>query len=138
MEIQNNKECFVRLWLRLERTRRLMGAQYRRFCIRRVVQSWLPIKGNDDFVWKVCTLCGIEGYTELPLLSLHPRPHREFLRAFVATYLGIPMRRIDIRALDMAYSIAFPKSTPLNVRKRKKGTVPRPQDPPRPSLNGGE
>ena len=36
---------------------------------------------------------------------------------------------IDIRALDKAYSIAFPKCTPLNVRKRKKGTVPRPQAP---------
>ena len=136
MEIQNNKECFVRLWLRLERTRRLLGAQYRRFCIRRVVQSWLPIKGNDDFIWKVCTLCGIEGYTELPPPSLHPRPHREFLRAFVATYLGIPMRRIDIRALDMAYSIAFPKSTPRNVRKKKK--APRPQDPPPPLPEWGE
>ncbi len=133
--IDNTFDSYVKLWLRLERTRRLMGAQYRRFCIRRVVQSWLPIKGNDDFVWKVCTLCGIEGYTELPPPSLHPRPHREFLRAIVATSLGIPMRRIDIRALDMAYSIAFPKSTPLNVRKKKKA---RPQDPPRPSLNGGE
>ena len=83
--IDNTFDSYVKLWLRLERTRRLMGAQYRRFCIRRVVQSWLPIKGNDDFVWKVCTLCGIEGYTELPPPSLHPRPHREFLRAFVAT-----------------------------------------------------
>ena len=33
VKIENNKECFVQLWLLLERTRRMLGAQYKRFCI---------------------------------------------------------------------------------------------------------
>ena len=32
VKIENNKECFVQLWLLLERTRRMLGAQYKRFC----------------------------------------------------------------------------------------------------------
>ena len=38
MEIENNKECFVLLWRKLERTRRLLGGQYKRFCIRNVLK----------------------------------------------------------------------------------------------------
>ena len=34
VKIENNKECFVQLWLLLERTRRLLRGQYKRFCIR--------------------------------------------------------------------------------------------------------
>ena len=33
---------------------------------------------------------------------------------------GISFYKIDLKALDKAYSIAFPKSTPLNVDKKKK------------------
>ena len=40
MNIENNEACFVRLWLRLERTRRLLGGQYKRFCIRNVLKAW--------------------------------------------------------------------------------------------------
>jgi hypothetical protein len=32
---------------------------------------------------------------------------------------GISFYRVDIKALDAAYSIAFPKSTPINVNKKK-------------------
>ena len=39
MEIQNTQECFVMLWRRLERTRRLLGGQYKRFCIRNVMKA---------------------------------------------------------------------------------------------------
>ena len=35
MHIDNSLECFVELWLRLERTRRLLWAQNKRFCPRR-------------------------------------------------------------------------------------------------------
>ena len=48
MEISNTQECFVRLWLRLERTRRLLGGQYKRFCIRRVLKTWFGFEANDD------------------------------------------------------------------------------------------
>jgi len=29
------------------------------------------------------------------------------------------MRKVDLKALDSAYSIVFPNSTPINVNKKK-------------------
>ena len=120
MKIQNSQECFVRLWLRLERTRQLLQGQCRRFCIRNVLKSWFGNEATDDFIWEVCRLCEQEGWNELPIPSLYPRNHRELLRAIVAVRLGISFYKIDLKALDRAYSIAFPKSTPINVNKKRK------------------
>ena len=120
MKIQNSQECFVRLWLRLERTRQLLQGQCRRFCIRNVLKSWFGNEATDDFIWEVCRLCEQEGWNELPIPSLYPRNHRELLRAIVAVRLGISFFKIDLKALDRAYSIAFPKSTPINVNKKIK------------------
>ena len=121
MEIINNQECFVLLWRRLERTRRLLGGQYKRFCIRRVLKTWFGFEATDDFIWEVCRRCEQEGWNELPPPSLYPRKHRELLRAIVSVKLGISFYKIDLKALDSAYSIAFPKSTPLNVNKKAAG-----------------
>ena len=118
--IDNTQECFVQLWLRLERTRRLLGGLYKRFCIRRVLKTWFGFEANDNFIWEVCSRCDQEGWNELPLPSLYPRKHRELLRAIVSVKLGISYYKVDLKALDAAYSIAFPKSTPLNVNKKKK------------------
>ena len=90
IEIQNSQECFVMLWRKLERTRRLLGGQCKRFCIRNVMKSWFDFEANDDFIWRVCHLCEQEGWNELP------------------------------EPLDAAYSIAFPNSTPINVNKKSK------------------
>ena len=120
ISIDNNQECFVQLWLRLERTRRLFKGQYKRFCIRRVLQSWFGLWATDDFIWEVCHLCEQDGWNELPLPSLYPRKHRELLRAIVAIKTGISYYKINLKALDSAYSIAFPNSTPINVNKKKK------------------
>ena len=119
-DFQNSQECFVRLWLRLERTRQLLQGQCRRFCIRNVLKSWFGNEATDDFIWEVCRLCEQEGWNELPIPSLYPRNHRELLRAIVAVRLGISFFKIDLKALDRAYSIAFPKSTPINVNKKIK------------------
>ena len=125
IEIQNNQECFVQLWRMLERTRRLLGGQYKRFCIRRVLKLWFGIEANDDFIWEVCHMAAVdgepqEGWNELPVPSLYPRKHRELLRAIVAVKTGISFYKINLKALDKAYSIAFPHSTPINVNKKKK------------------
>jgi hypothetical protein len=125
IEIENNKACFVQLWWKLERTRRLLGGQYKRFCIRNVLKSWFGVEATDDFIWEVCHLAAVdgepqEGWNELPAPSLYPRKHRELLRAIVAVKTGISFYRIDLKALDAAYSIAFPKSTPINVNKKKR------------------
>ena len=119
-DIQNNKECFVQLWLQLERTRQLFGMQYKRFCIRRVLRSWMPTEATDEFIWEVCYLSEQEGYNELPSPTLYPRKCREFLRALVAVKLGIGMRKVSLKELDKAYSIAFPHSTPINIEKKKR------------------
>jgi hypothetical protein len=120
IDIQNTQECFVQLWLRLERTRRLLGGQYKRFCIRRVLKTWFGVEADDNFIWEVCNRSGQAGWDELPLPSLYPRKHRELLRAIVSVKLGISYYKIDLKALDAAYSIAFPKSTPINVNKKKR------------------
>ena len=125
MEIQNTQACFVQLWRKLERTRRLLGGQYKRFCIRNVLKAWFGYEATDDFIWEVCHQATVddepqEGWNELPLPSLYPRKHRELLRAIVAVRLGISYYRINLRAIDKAYSIVFPKSTPINVNKKKR------------------
>ena len=119
-EVQNNQECFVQLWRMLERTRRLLGGQCRRFCIRNVLKSWFGSEANDDYIWKVCLLSEQTGWDEMLPPSLYPRRHRELLRAIVAVKLGIGMRKVKLKELDAAYSIAFPKSTSINVNKKKK------------------
>ena len=121
--IENTQECFVQLWLRLERTRRLLGGQYKRFCIRNVLKSWFGHEATDNFIWEVCHRCEQEGWNELPLPSLFPRQHRELLRAIVSVRLGISYYKIHLKALDAAYSIAFPNSTPININKKKKEDV---------------
>ena len=125
-KIQNTQECFVQLWLRLERTRRLLGGQYKRFCIRNVLKTWFGYDATDNFIWDVCRqitllldendpVCGND-FLQLP--SLYPRKHRELLRTIVSLKLGISIRRVNIKALDKAYSIAFPNSTPINTSKK--------------------
>ena len=122
--IENTKECFVQLWLRLERTRQLFIVQHKRFCIRNILKLWFGLEATDDFIWEVCHTAAIndepqEGWNELPPPSLYPRRHRELLRAIVALRLGISYyKKVDLRALDAAYSVAFPHSTPLNVNKK--------------------
>ena len=125
VKIENTQDCFVVLWRKLERTRQLLGVQYKRYCIRNILKSWFPAEANDDFIWKVCHLAAVddepqEGWNELPLPSLYPRRHREILRAIVAVQLGISYWRVNLKALDSAYSIVFPNSTPINVNKKKR------------------
>jgi hypothetical protein len=125
-EIQNNKESFVQLWLRLERTRRLLGGQCKRFCIRNVLKAWFGYDATDNFIWDACRqitllldednpVCGND-FLKPP--SLYPRKHRELLRTIVSLKLGISIRSVNLKALDKAYSIAFPNSTPLNINKK--------------------
>ena len=117
--VENNKACFVVLWRKLERTRCLLRGQYKRFCIRNVVKAWFGYEATDDMIWEVCRLCEQEGYNELPIPSLYPLKHRELLRAIVAVRLGISFYKIDLKALDKAYSEAYPRSTPINKSKKK-------------------
>ena len=129
--IKNNQECFVQLWQRLERTRRLLGGQYKRYSVNNVLKAWFGCEATDDFIWEVCRMATlglnngnddepIYGNDTLPLPSLYPRKHRELLRAIVAVRLGLSIRKVSLPALDAAYSIAFPKSTAINVNKKRK------------------
>ena len=134
MELENTQECFVQLWRLLERTRRLLGCQCKRFCIRNVLKTWFGFEASDNFIWEVCHQAVVdgepqEGWNELPPPSLYPRKHRELLRAIVAVKTGISYYRIDLKALDAAYSTAFPKSTPINVNKKSLSPDPSPARP---------
>ena len=117
--VSNTQECFVELWLRLERTRRLLQGQRKRYCIRNVLRSWFGLRADDDFIWEVCLCCGQEGWNELPPAMLSPRKPRELLRALTAVSLGISCYKVNLKALDAAYTIAFPNATPLNVNKKR-------------------
>ena len=130
--IENTGTCFVELWRELELTRQRFREQCRHYCVRRVLQVWLPGEATDEFIREVCRLMTIAlkedspdedsipvgGYDRLPPPALAPRRHRELLRALVAVHLGIGLRKVDLRALDRAYSVAFPRSTPINVGKK--------------------
>ena len=121
MEIQNNQACFVQLWRMLERTRRLLRGQYKRFCIRSVMKLWFGGEATDDFIWHVCIECEQAGWDELPPPKFYPRKHREFLRALITMKVGKP----KLSELDAAYNIAFPHSTALNVSKKKRNVTKR-------------
>ena len=125
VKIDNNKECFVQLWRRLERTRQMLGGQYKRFCIRNVLKAWFGVQATDDFIWEVCHRVVVNdeqvcGNDTLPPPSLYPRKHRELLRAIVSVKLGLSARQVKLPELDAAYSIAFPNSTELNINKKSK------------------
>ena len=62
---------------------------------------------------------GWERHSMHDLPQLEPRPHRELLRALTSATLHIGMRKVDLHALDRAYSIAFPQATPINVNKKR-------------------
>ena len=125
MDIQNTQECFVQLWLRLERTRLRFKEQYKHFCIRRVLQEWFGAEATDDFIWEVCQRASrdeepIYGYDLLERPSLYPRVHRDLLHAVVQVKLGLNKHQVKVGMIDKAYSIVFPLSTPINVEKKKR------------------
>ena len=125
MVIENTLECFVQLWQQLERTRQLLSGQYRRFCVRRILRSWLGVEATDDLIWEVCLRASrpgheVFGLDQLPPPSTHPRLHREILCALVMVKLGLGKQKVRLRDLDAAYRVAFPDSTPLNVAKKRR------------------
>jgi hypothetical protein len=125
VKIENNKACFVLLWRKLERTRRLLRCQYKRYSIRNVLKVWYGPLATDDFIWEVCqnTIVDDEPAYGNDLLlppSLYPRKNRELLRAIVIVSLGLKTRNVKLHELDAAYSLAFPHSTPINVNKKRK------------------
>lgn len=107
------------LWRELGSAESLLLSRHKRYCIRRICQAWFP-GVTDELIYQVCMLCGLYGYDRLPSPSLNPYPHREFLRALVAVKQGIGMRAVRLQDLDAAYSVAYPRSTPLNVSKKKR------------------
>ena len=124
IEISNTKECFVQLWLRLERTRPLLEERHKRFCVNNILREWFGMRAKELFIWDVCDQSGLEGWEELPPPAQFPKRHRELIKALVAVRLGISYWKVNLRALDCAYSVAFPTSTPLNVNKKTPSSSP--------------
>ena len=117
-KIENTETCFLQLWLLLENTRLQLRQQYKRYTIRNILQSWFGSVATDDFIWEVCTKAEQLGLNELPIPDVDPRPHRELLRATVATILNLGMNAVNLIALDHAYSVAYPDGINLNVNKQ--------------------
>ena len=120
IQIDNTQGCFVELWRKLEHTRRLHLLQRKRYCIRNILKTWLGTRATDDLIFEVCMRSRLEGYNEMPPPMLSPRDPREFLRAVVSVVMDIGMRSVRYKILDRAYSIAFPRATPINVNKKLK------------------
>ena len=118
--IDNTLDTFVQMWRQLRRTRRYCHLHYKRFCIRRILKLWFEGQATEEFIFQVCHMCEQAGWDELPSPALYPRQHRELLRAIVAAATGISYYRIDLKALDTAYAIVYPNSTPINVNKKKR------------------
>jgi hypothetical protein len=108
-KIENTETCFVQLWLQLELTRQELQKQYKRFCIRNLLKSWFGVQVTDDFIWEVCFKCDQLGLNELPIPDVEPRTHRELLRSIVSICLTEDLEKINLQALDKAYTIAFPR-----------------------------
>ena len=117
-KIQDTETCYLQLWLMLESTRLSLREQYKRYCIRNILKEWFDTAATDDFIWEVCIKAEQLGLNELPLPDVDPRPHRELLRATVATILHTGMNGINLMALDRAYRIAYPDGITLNVNKK--------------------
>jgi len=118
-DLQNNKECFVKLWQLLRRTRHFLRAHHKRFCIREVLKLWFEGEITDDFIWEVCNRCELGGWDELPSPRQHPYQHRQMLKAILELKLCGKPRRVNLKALDAAYSVVYPESTPINVNKKR-------------------
>ena len=118
--IQDTETCYLQLWLMLENTRLSLREQYKRYCIRNILKEWFDTAATDDFIWEVCSKAEQLGLNELPLPDVDPRPHRELLRATVATILKTGMNGINLMALDRAYRIAYPDGALLDVNKQRR------------------
>lgn len=115
MTIENNKNTFVQLWRELERTRVLFEAQGKRYCVRRILQYW----GLAECLEPVCFWSRLLGYDLLPSPRESPLKHRALLIALTAVTLKIGVRNVKLTALDEAYTVAFPRSAPINVAKKR-------------------
>ncbi len=127
MKIENNRQTFVRLWLMLERTRKVLRLQYKRFCPRNIIKLWnecgiisFGAYAPDEYMLEICIRAELLGLDELHPPRLYPRKNRELLRAIASLAMNIGMRKVNLKALDEAYSEAFPNTTPLNINKKKK------------------
>ena len=135
MVIENNKECFVRLWRQLERTRQYLESRRKRFCVRRILQTWFGENDSDDLIWEVCNLLSTEeqtvyGWDELPTVVEDPERNCFLLQAIVAAKLGISIYKINSKELRDAYIEAFPKRTPIQLgRQRRKAKARGEEDP---------
>ncbi len=120
MNIEKKLAYYVQLWVRLERTRRLLKRNCKRFCIRNVLKMWLGPRATDYFIWQVCHECDQYGWDELPEPSISPCKNREFLRALIT----IMDKKPKLPELDAAYLVVFPYNKASNIKQKVKKQNP--------------
>lgn len=117
-KVQDTETCYIQFWILLEHTRKILRDHYKRYCIRNILKYWFGPAATDDFIFEVCNKCCLEGMTELRMPECEPRPHRELIRATVATVLNKGINHLNLQALDHAYRIVYPDGLSLNVNKK--------------------
>ncbi len=114
----NNFDTYLYLWRLFRYTRQSFHGRFKIFCPRRILQEWLPEKADDDFIYEVCSVAGLDGFYQLPRPSVYPLPGREFIKSLVRVLLDLKEREVNFDDLDRAYSAVYPKSTPINLVKK--------------------
>lgn len=111
----------MQLWLKLNETFKAFQHDYKRFCVRNIVRSWMGRGVSENFLWEVCTISGLEGYQELRMPELYPHQSRMLLYALIRAHLGLGRMGVKLPELDHAYSLAFGKGRKLNIGKKTAG-----------------
>jgi len=57
---------------------------------------------------------------ELPSPRQHPRQHRQMLKTVLEFKLRDRYGPVNLKALDAAYSVVYPKSSPININKKNR------------------
>ena len=86
------------------------------------MKLYFTINALSHCDWKDCTAQLVEEVQDKHVLLVAEENNVDCnaVRVHFAGKTGISFYKINLKALDAAYSIAFPKSTPLNVNKKKK------------------
>ena len=123
-------------WNELDKTYCACQRQNLRFCVRSILRDWqhrhvidwrttwftlsdgsvITDATYDDFVWRICQHCEVNGYDQLPDPAIWPYTLREFLIIVLALQHQTGARSINRQALDRAYLHVFPDSDPITSR----------------------
>ena len=103
---------------KLQRIKRIILNNNNPLNIRRSKDQWQGMKKTQSD----SSFCQFEtfedGWRAAFVLLTRTYYHKYRLYTIVSVKTGISYYKVDLKALDRAYSVAFPKSTSINVNKK--------------------